>query len=152
MGPSSAAVPWVVATDATATTGRLGLQRHPGGNFLLGLDHSYDKCAVLSVKHNPDHGNFQEDGSINGFSAVSQLEEDDQIQRASLGNILMIVPLVQDSFHYGLLTFPVGSFLTHKSLYEVFTRICQVAKSVGIDNWPYVKNEFYSKTESILKN
>ena len=85
------------------------------------------------MNHDPNQGNITEAGLINGFSAVGQLEEDGQIQRASLANVMMLVPLIQDTFHYGLLTFPVGSFCDHKSLYELYVRIVQLARQLGIN-------------------
>lgn len=132
MSPNPSAVVWFLSSDATATTNRLGIQKHSNGNFIIGLDHNYDKCAALSTGHDPNQGPILDSGLINGLSAVSQLEEDGHIQRASLANVLILVPLIQDSFHYGLLTFPVGSFCDHKSLYELYERIVKLARTLGI--------------------
>ena len=130
---SSGPTPCILASDATATTGRLGIGIYSKGSVLIGLDHKFDKCASIILDKDHTSDLVTSDGQINGFEAVAQLEEEKQIQRATHVNALIIVPLVERSFHYGLVTFPVGNYFNSVDLYRVYRRIADLAKGFGLN-------------------
>ena len=115
-------VPYILATDATATTGRLGLIQYQNDNYLVGVDHRYDKFAPV---------NLVEDNT-KGLKAVACLEKSEEICRATQSNSILLVPLMENSFHYCLMSFPLKDFLTNIELYELYEKLVRISKDFDI--------------------
>lgn len=127
-------VPWIIAVDATATTGKFGIVTYGGQDYLIGGDHPYDNPTRINRQSNSDNSQLiTEDGSINGFESAKKLIDMKQVKPAGLVSNVVLVPLCKEAFSYSLFTFPTGKGFTHVQLYELFLRVNRIGKEFGMD-------------------
>ena len=69
---------------------------------------------------------------INGLKAVACLEKSEEICRATQSNSILLVPLMENSFHYCLMSFPLKDFLTKIELYELYEKLVRISKDFDI--------------------
>ena len=125
-------VQWILSTDATAVTGRMGTIKLKQENFLIGHDHNvYEKTPLVFVAGDPGLL-VLEDGTINGLENAKRMIKLDMISAASQMNIIVLTPLIDQSFNYCLLTHPIGNMFKSQDLEQVYADITSIAKDVFI--------------------
>ena len=143
-------IPCILSTDATATTGRVGVKKVGDKHFVMGLDHPYNKPVTVDLEKQDDKPDWAEnqDGShINGLESFPRLFDDNIIKRANNMNAFILVPLMQNCFTYNIVSFPIGKMLSGKDLLDAYNMIKSAALKHGI----HVKSlhgmsfELYSK-------
>ena len=124
-----------MSTDATATNGNFSVFPAQNGNLsLVGADHDLSKPVLIceTAIRESDEVLMTEDGIVNGFESVPKLKDFGVIKSASQVSVLMLSPLMEKSFNYGLMTFPVGKNLKGEDLYWLYLQVCKIATELGI--------------------
>ena len=125
---------WVVLTNATAVTGRLGTIKLHKEDFIVCHDHQVHKRTPLRFNHDHDSGLLvSEDGTINGLTNAKRMIKLGMLQAATQINIFVLTPLIEKSFNYCLLTHSVGATFNGEVLDKVYSQITSLAKNVDIN-------------------
>ena len=128
--------PWILSTDATATTGAFSLfddPDHEDQSILVGADHPI-KSPVRIVEDSDGRTDvlMTAEGLINGLDAIPLLKKTGTVIAASQVSILVLTPLIPDSFNYCLMTYPVGKKFDSSNLYELYMDVCKAADKMCI--------------------
>ena len=92
-------MPWILATDATPTTGRIALMKYDDNYFVIGNEHPFDKPTKINLNNNGQSNPLLPDGTVNGLELFPKLKEFKAVSEASLINAFILVPLCENSFH-----------------------------------------------------
>ena len=122
-------MPWILATDATPTTGRIALMKYDDNYFVIGNEHPFDKPTKINLNNNGQSNPLLPDGTVNGLELFPKLKEFKAVSEASLINAFILVPLCENSFHYSVGTFPLGKGFTAAELQFSFLKVVKVAKA-----------------------
>ena len=125
---------WILATDATPTTGNFGLLKVVNIHYLTGHSHKYNEPTKVNLRNNGETDVVVlEDGTINGLEVFPKLKALDIVEKATSISSFLLVPLCESSFTYCIATHPVTKGFTGKELREAYHMILEIAKKIGVD-------------------
>lgn len=127
-------VKWILATDATPTTGQLGLIKVDSVHYLTGHEHEPNDCTKVNIQNNGETDVMVlEDGTINGLEVFPKMKRLNVIKEATLVSSFILVPLCESSFTYCLATHPVSKGFTAEKLRAAYQKIIRVAESCNVE-------------------
>ena len=127
--------PCILSTDATATTGRVGVKKTGDNHFVTGLDHRYNKSVTVDFEKQsdkPDMVENEEGSHINGLETFPRMLLDNIIARANNMNAFVLVPLIKNCFTYNIVSFPIGKMFNGKDLLDAYNMVKRSANKYGI--------------------
>ena len=129
----AATAAWILSTDGTAVTTRLGTISLNEQEFLVGHDHSVYEKTPIKLEADGADVLVLADGTINGLENAKRMLKLNMLSPATQINLVVLTPLVENSFNYALMTHPIGSLFKASDLEKLYADITSLASRVGID-------------------